>query len=187
MKNLISRVPLLVWFMIPTLILIGAGVWFFSNSKFGQPEEETGRPAEVSKPVEGTTDFDIVSREHIASGTNGAGYISNPPTSGPHWPAPAKSGIYDKELADEQIIHNMEHGHIVIGYKPDASDEVKSKLKEIVESDNWKVVLMPRSKNESMIALSAWGRVLNMNDLDTAKVEDFIKTYRNRGPEKTPE
>jgi len=163
------------------------GVVFFSTSKFGQAKEDTGRPEEVSKPVEGTVDFDIVSREHIASGAKGSSYNSNPPTSGSHWPAPAKSGIYDKELADEQVIHNMEHGYIWISYKTDAPDEVKNKLKEIVEGDNWKVIMTPRANNETTIAIAAWGRVLNMTDLDTEKVEDFIKTYRNRGPEKTPE
>jgi len=35
--------------------------------------------------------------------------------------------------------------------------------------------------------LVAWGRVLAMDEPDYAKVEEFIKTYRNRGPENTPE
>lgn len=187
MKNLLSRVPLLVWFMIPTLILIIGGVIFFSKSSLGQPEEDTGRPAPVSKPVEGTVDFDVVSREHIASGTPGSGYNSDPPTSGPHWPAPVKNGVYDNELADEQLIHNLEHGHVWVLYRPDVSDEVKNRLKEIVEGDNWKVVMAPRAKNDTAIALVAWGRLLKMDEPDYEKVKDFINTYRNRGPEKTPE
>ncbi len=148
---------------------------------------DTDKPIAVSNPVVGTQEFPIVSRTHIAVGTKATNYSSNPPTSGDHWPAPAKNGVYDNQLPDEQLVHNLEHGHIWISYKPDVSQEVKDKLKEIVEKDNWKVVLEPRAENETKIALAGWGRLLKMGDLDVAKVDEFIKTYRNRGPEQTPE
>lgn len=184
------RIPLLAWFLIPTLIIIGAGVWFLSKNQ-GMSEMSEGtrgaKPVAVSKPVEGTVEYDIVGRNHIASGTAGSGYNSNPPSSGMHWPSPAKNGVYDQPLPDEQLIHNLEHGHVWISYKPEAPDEVKNKLKEIVKDDDWKVILEPRGKNETMIALVAWGRVLKMDDPNYDKVKDFIRTYRNRGLENTPE
>lgn len=201
-----KQIPTFVWFIVPTLILVIVGVWFFSrNPNLGAKDEDLGGKAPVSQPVEGTVEYDIVGRNHIAQGTAGSGYNSNPPSSGPHWPSPVKNGIYDSSLPDEQLIHNLEHGHVWIAYKPCepglqssqaspdaglkpcAPDEVKAKLKEIVEKDDWKVVLEPRDKNETMIALVSWGRVLKMDQFDEAKVKDFIKTYRNRGPENTPD
>lgn len=183
----LSRVPLFIWFLIPTVLVVAVGVWFFSKpSVLGEQTDET-KPVPVSAPVEGTIDYDIVGRNHITQGTPGSGYNSDPPSSGPHWPAPAKNGVYDSPLPDEQLIHNMEHGHVWIAYKPDAPDDVKNKLKEIVQKDDWKVVLAPRDKNQTMIALAAWGRVLVMDQFDEGKVKDFIRTYRNRGPEKTPQ
>lgn len=199
-----NRVPLLVWFLIPTFILVGAGVWFFSKNS-GMSESDSGDvlPAAVSQPVEGTADFQIVGRNHIASGTAGSGYNSNPPSSGPHWPSPAKNGIYDQALPDEQLIHNLEHGHVWIAYIRETeesseategssgpkgiSDEDINKLKEIVKGDEWKIVMSPREKNDVSIALVAWGRVLKLDSFDEGKVKDFIRTYRNRGPENTPE
>lgn len=185
----LSRIPILVWFLVPTVILIGFGVWFFTKSDMGHNPSGEGetRPVSVSKPVEATVDFDIVGRNHITQGTAGSGYNSNPPTSGPHWPAPAKNGIYDTQLPDEQLIHNLEHGYIWISYESDVSQDVKDQLKKIVEEDNWKIVLEPRDANETMIALAAWGRVLKLDSPDYEKVRAFIKTYRNRGPERTPE
>ena len=183
------KVPILAWFLIPTFILVGAGVWFLSKSQGteGMKEgTEDARPVAVSKSVEGTVEYDIVGRNHIAGGTAGSGYKSNPPSSGPHWSNPAKNGVYDSSLPDEQLIHNLEHGQIWISYKSDVSDEVKNKLKEIVGEDDWKVVLAPRDKNETIIALVGWGRVLKLDQLDENKVKDFIRTYRNRGPENTP-
>lgn len=184
--NPVSRVPLLVWFLVPTLVVVGLGVWFLSKSNVGQPEDET-KPALVTRAVEGAMDYPIVGRNHVGEGTTITTYNSNPPSSGPHWPSPVKSGIYDSQLADEQLVHNLEHGYIWISYKPDVSDDVKGELKKIVNDDNWKTVLEPRDKNETMISLVAWGRVLKLDNPDYDKVKDFIKTYRNRGPEKTPD
>ena len=200
------RVPLFVWFLVPTILIVGAGVWFLTkNPSILGDKADTGKPVAVSSPVEGTVDFDIVGREQIASGTSGSGYNSSPPSSGPHWPNPAKNGVYDDPLPDEQVIHNMEHGHVWLAYrpnksgspseegspeanlKPGVSEEEISKLKELVNDDDWKVIMTPRAKNETKIALVAWGRVLKMDEVDYNKIEDFIRTYRNRGPEKTPE
>lgn len=187
--NIFSRVPLIVWILVPTAIIIGLGVWFLTKSDMGRDSSGEGetRPAAVSNPVEGTVDFDIVGREHVAQGTTVSTYNSNPPSSGPHWGSPAKNGIYDNQLPDEQLIHDLEHGYIWISYKPDIGDDVKGELKKIVDEDNWKIVLEPRDKNETAIALVAWGRVLKMDAPDYEKVKDFIRTYRNRGPERTPE
>lgn len=182
----LSRIPLLVWILIPTAIVIGLGVWFFTKSSTTQPKDETKAEA-VSKPVEGTVDYAIVSREHISEGTSGSGYNSNPPSSGPHWPSSAKNGIYDVSEPDERYIHDLEHGYVWISYKSGVGDEAINKLKNVVKADDWKIVMIPRDKNDANIALVAWGRVLNMDSLNEAKVKDFIKTYRNRGPEKTPD
>lgn len=183
------QIPLFVWFLIPTFLIVGVGVWFFAKTPSGMEESKEGNvlPAAVSKPVEGTVEFEIVGRNHITQGTPGSGYNSNPPSSGPHWPSPAKNGVYDKALADEQVIHSMEHGYVWIAYRPDVGDEVKNRLTEIVKDDDWKVVLAPRDKNDTKIALVSWGRVSAMDEPDYDKVKDFIRTYRNRGLEKTPE
>src|SRR3989344_7719831 len=130
---ILNKVPLLVWFLIPTLILVAVGVWFFSKSPTLTKPEESTKAEAVSTPVLGTVDYDIVSRDHIAQGTVGSGYNSNPPSSGPHWQGPAKNGFYDTVLPDQQLIHNLEHGHIWIAYKPDVGDEVKNKLKDIAQ------------------------------------------------------
>lgn len=184
-----SRIPLLVWFLVPTLVIIGLGTWFLSTSSLFENKSQEGEvlPAAVSKSVEGVEEFEIIGREHIAQGTAGSGYNSNPPTSGPHWGAPATNGIHDEQLADEQTIHNLEHGHIWITYKPDISDEDRQKLAEIAKSDDWKVLISKRETNSNPIILVAWGRLLRLNEFNEAKIKDFIKTYRNRGPEKTPD
>lgn len=195
----LSRVPVLVWFLIPTLVIVVVGV--FAISKMSSTTKDESKPEKVSSPVEGTVDFSIVSQVHIAEGTNGSEFNSNPPSSGPHWPSPAAKGIYDTPLPDERTIHNMEHGYVWIAYIPaksgsDAtaeaqkeglSEEDVNKLKDIVKADDYKLIMTPRAANDTKIAMVAWGRVLKLDNLDEQKVKDFIRTYRNRGPEKTME
>lgn len=156
----------------------------------------------VDSPVEGTVEYPIESRGHVSVGTDVTNYNSNPPNSGDHWEQPAKAGVYENELPDEQVIHSLEHGYVWISYRPQAvtpeaspggelkagiSDEDKKSLEDLVKKDDWKIILAPRERNDSVIALSSWGRVLKMDSLDLNKVKEFIKTYRDRGPEKTPE
>lgn len=68
----------------------------------------------------------------------------------------------------------------------DAPNEVKEGLRKIVQENDWKIVLEPRGQNDSLIALAAWGRILKLDSFDEAKVREFIKAYRDQGPEKTP-
>ena len=182
-----NRVHPLVWAFIATVILIGAGVWFFTKNQTLSGSGDSDQPARVSKSVEGVEEFEIIGREHIAQDTAGSGYNSNPPTSCVHWASPARNGVHDEVLSDERLIHNLEHGHVWLTYKPDIDGQIKEELKKIVENDDWKVVMAPRDKNDTKIALVAWGRVLRLDTPDYDKVRDFIKTYRNRGPEKTPD
>lgn len=159
-----------------------------SPSNIGESQNETDkRPQAVSSPVEGVEEFAIVSQIHIADGTKAQDYNSNPPTSGQHYPAPAKNGVHEEELPDERLVHNLEHGHVWIAYRSDVSQEVKDGLKKIVEEDNWKVIMAPRNTNDAPVILVAWGRYLKMQDVDFDKVKRFIETYRNRGPERTPD
>jgi len=178
--KLLAKIPIPVWVSLATILVVLGGVVFLSVT------QKDGGGAKKVKSTIGE-DVPIQGQEHIQPGQSHPAYNSNPPTSGWHWPNAAKNGIYDNELSDEQLVHNLEHGYIWISYKPDVSDEIKNKLKELVKKDDWKIVLEPRAKNDSPIALCAWGRILKLQDFDEAKIKEFIKTFRNQGPEKTPD
>lgn len=126
----------------------------------------------------------ILGRNHVANGST-VSYNSNPPTSGDHYAAAAPARFYDKELPDEQLVHNLEHGHIWISYKPNLSAEVIDILKNFSGGN---VIVIPRSKNDADIALAAWGRLDKFNvegeNVDEQRIKDFISRYQNRGPEK---
>ena len=131
--------------------------------------------------------FKAQSRDHIKAEATHDDYNSNPPTGGWHNAQAVQSGIYDKELPDEQIIHNLEHGHIWIAYKPDLPSEQVDALARIALDYGSKIVMEPRAANDAPIALVAWQQLLKLNAVDEPQIKAFIDAYRGHGPENVPD
>ncbi len=133
----------------------------------------------------------IQGNEHVEPGQPHPEYNSDPPTSGWHLGTAIPAGFYDEPQPDEALVHNLEHGHVVIAYdcsKLTDCETVKSKLKALVERyDGWKVTVVPRANKDTPLALTAWGRIDRLGDYDEARITAFIDAYRDQGPEKTPE
>lgn len=129
--------------------------------------------------------FQAQSRDHIDRGAEHPAYNSNPPTGGWHYDQPAQSGIYDKEFLDEQLIHNLEHSHIWIAYKPDLPAETIEKLADLAKDYGSKIIMAPRPANDTPIVFVAWEHLLKMETLDEVMAKEFIEAYRGiAGPEK---
>ena len=126
-------------------------------------------------------------RTHIQVGVAHPVYNSNPPSSGWHYANPADPGFYDTEIADEYIVHNLEHGDVWIAYRPGISDDIVVKLRAFASA---RTVIAPREANTTDIALVAWGNVdvfnIENKQLNETRIHDFIARYENRGPEKVP-
>ena len=160
------------WIVIIIVIAgVGYGAWKFLSKSAPQGDDKS-------------VGYPILGRDHIAVGSTHDPYNSNPPTSGPHYEIPARLGLYDVELPDERVIHNLEHGEIWISYNPRVKGQVVEAIKSIMNSH---MVVTPRSKNDTDIALAAWGRLdafnLDGKPLDLQRVKDFINRYQNQGPE----
>lgn len=141
--------------------------------------------AEANKPGEAVP---VQPADHIKPSEPIPGlYLSNPPVSGWHYAETAKWGVYDEEISDQILIHNLEHGGIWISYKLDAPPEVVDNLKKIAGEYKSKVILTPRLANDTLIALVAWGRLDKFDYFDEARIKKFIKAFKNKGPEFVPD
>jgi hypothetical protein len=133
----------------------------------------------------------IQGQEHIAVGASHPPYNSDPPTSGPHYAEPAAAGFYDAPQPDEELVHNLEHGHIWIAYdcnKLSDCESTKQKLRSLVSSYNqWKIVVTPRQDKDAAIALAAWGWLQKLDNYDEPTIRRFVDAWRNKGPEQTME
>ena len=137
-------------------------------------------------------------REHTTSLSDRVKYNTNPPTTGRHYEIPAQDGIYGQAPQDEQLVHNMEHGRVIIWVKPSLPSKQRADLRAMVEDDPYQMVLVPRTKMPYAVAATAWdadpapngtGELLlcnDMNDKTFDALQAFRDEHRSQGPEPIP-
>ncbi len=122
--------------------------------------------------------------DHVDPSQTVTDYNSNPPTSGQHWGSVADWGVHEEPVPNELQVHNLEHGGIVIQYNAETIDPVA--LQDLTDKVNEipvKVILAPREGMTEPIVLTAWGRLLRLQEYDEGQVDDFIDAYIDEGPE----
>ncbi|MDQ7036131.1 MAG: DUF3105 domain-containing protein [Anaerolineae bacterium] len=125
-------------------------------------------------------------QEHIGVDDAHAPYNSNPPTSGPH-AGGVRTDFYTQQLADENLIHNLEHGHIWLSYRDSDDSEAIDLLQSIQSQFLSSVVVTYRPENDTRIAVAAWNRLLALEEVDEDQILAFISRYRDKAPESVPE
>lgn len=168
-KSIVGKI---LWISLLIIIVGGSIAWFLWS---------------VLSPKPGVK-VTIQGREHIAPGAKHEPYTSNPPVSGPHYAERSECGIFEELIPVETLIHNMEHGQVVVYYKPDLAKEEVQKLKDFVMPllpDGW--ILMARNEDiSSNIALASWGRYQLFDAFNEAAFQAYYKENIKRGPERIP-
>ena len=130
--------------------------------------------------------------QHVSEPTpiSYAGLNHYPPTSGHHWPRWAECGFYEEELPDELVVHNMEHGNIVVSYnlaKKEDINSLKKAFSDISLSKSWGVARFYSGIPEGQISLSTWGITDSFTNVDDSRIRNFFEAYHGAlGPEKIP-
>lgn len=166
-----------VWItVVLTIAFTGAGI-FLSVRQSGR---QSGRVAIENYILR----YPIQGREHLAVDASHPDYNSNPPTSGWHYAEEALWRIYERELPDEQLVHNLEHCGIWISYQPNIPGATKEELLAFSREFPTKVIVTPREKNDSPIVLATWGILMKLPSVDRTLMSAFIASFLNKnGPE----
>ena len=111
-----------------------------------------------------------------------------PPTSGQHWNGWVQCGFYRDPVPDERIVHNMEHGNIIVHYNLAASsqvDELAQVFDDIGLTNLWGVARPYAEIPVGTVALTTWGVVDGpMDGIDRDRIERFFEAYSGKlGPE----
>jgi FtsP/CotA-like multicopper oxidase with cupredoxin domain len=139
-------------------------------------DAELPKAVSLSNVVE---DYEIQGTQHVAIGQkNHDAYNSNPPSSGWHYAKAPKWGIYKKEIPDESALHAVEHGGIWISYTG-VTDEQIDELVSIQKTNNGAVIMSPREKNDTSIAVVSWGKVMKLDEVNTELIQEFINVNKN--------
>lgn len=153
-----------------TIVVVGGLIAF---AVWASVKADENRPGES---------FASQGEQHIPVGASHPAYNSNPPTSGWHYAQEATWGVHSEELPDEQVLHNLEHGGVWISYA-DIDQETRNSIENLVKKYPDKLIVTPRAKDDSKIAVVSWGRVMKLDQYDEAKIVAFIQANKNKSPE----
>jgi hypothetical protein len=144
---------------------------------------DLAQPEAPPPELEAVEIFPDMGGQHIADGEPAPAYNSDPPTSGPHSATPAPCGIYRSPVPDVSSLHSMEHGAIVVQYDPGLSQTEIEELEEIGRSIGGEIIVAPRPGNPAAVALTAWTKLLLLNQVDSDVISGFEREFGNRSPE----
>jgi hypothetical protein len=173
-------------------IVVTAGVvWLIIDDRNAATEKNKVGPvgvAEAEAGCEGIEDAKPQEAKHIAQGAEHEDYNTNPPTSGPHYAAPLAPidpGFYSNDIEPEKVVHNLEHGMIVVWYRPDAPQSTIDDVEGLTEQQPAATVAVPWSDIDapSEIVLTAWGHLQPCVQVSQEVVDHFRTLYQGKGPE----
>ena len=129
----------------------------------------------------------ICSKDQIAQNKSSDPYCytSNPPTSGNHGQAPAPFAILRQPATKEALVHNMEHGGVVVWYNS-GDQRVVKRLEDVVSralrSQRLVVLSSYAGMEPDTIALTSWTRLdkFSVRDFTEQRVEKFIERHNKR-------
>ena len=172
-----------------TAILVIAG--FAIGGIAGRGGGRGARTGSADGYVEGVGVRQQLSRNsvHVSDGSL-VSYNTVPPTSGDHWNIPRACGFYEDGLPNERIVHNLEHGNIVVSYNLADNDEVdrlRDAVGDVGLANVWGLTRFYEELPLGQVAMAAWGVMDVMNGVDPVRIENFFNTYSGRlGPERIP-
>ena len=148
--------------------------------------------AEVAQTISQRYSVEDEGRDHVPAGTR-ISYKHTPPSSGPHYAATARYGVYSTEVPVGAWVHNLEHGAVVLLFKCDDDCETKAaEIEPIYDKlpsaafGEVKLLAAPYDNAPTDYTLLAWGWQEDLNSLDPARVERFYRDLVDKGPENAP-
>ena len=166
--------------------LVVAGVVFQRNEEQG-PSEPIGASA-TAAGCTAIEEHEDEGNQHVQDGTD-VNYGTLPPTSGSHYGTPATAGFSSEPIPEEQLVHNLEHGQIVIWYRPDAPESAIDQIEQIVDRQQGAqqnaLVAAPFDgiDDRYTYALSAWGASQSCARVSEAAIDAFRERFQGKGPE----
>jgi hypothetical protein len=128
-------------------------------------------------------------------------WTTDPPDGGQHYYTPAPFNFYDDAVPPKIVVHNQEHGGVIIWYGPKISAATKSQLRNFWQQSPNGILATPYAPLGSKIALTAWtgdntryqrngywgeGHIAVGNRFDQKAFAAFRDTFRAKGPERFP-
>lgn len=176
-----------VWGTAGILVALAVGYYVLSSQARNRLVADAARVAGAAgcSPVETKPDR---GRAHSPPFT----YDQRPATSGPH-ASPLRSDVrvYDAPVPEENAVHNLEHGYVLIYYRAEGDRSLPPAVVQALEAlaeEEDKVIVAPYLELEdgTALALAAWNRLQQCPSAVTSAqattlAEAFIDQFRGGG------
>jgi uncharacterized protein DUF3105 len=186
------RLLLLVAAAVLGIAVLAGGVALIAMAASGPSAADALRDAGCTSQT-----FPAQETTHITERDEDFDYNSDPPTSGPHHPTQPPFDIYSEPVEQYRLIHNLEHGGIVIQYGDDVPESQITAIRDWYLDDPNGIVVAPYPKLGAQIALGAWtadedesgqptnqrGHLAKCPRFDEEAFDAFVDEYAFRGPE----
>lgn len=113
-------------------------------------------------------------------------YPDRPASSGQHIGTWVLSGVYDKQIDERLLVHNLEHGYANVYYGPEAPAEQVEALRtfaqESLDGDYPKMVVAPYGEplpDGAQFAMVAWGFRQTCEQFDADVARAFLDQHHN--------
>ena len=190
-----------IWFLAlgAALVIAAAAVGLAMAFRGGGTAESNG----VDGPCVRKT-FPSQGRQHIEKLPAGFRYNSFPPTSGPHYPpgpkAPVVWNLYETPLDEVALVHNLEHGGVVVQYGSKVPKQIVDKIVAWYSESPLGMVVAPLPPTsqipatppanvDAKIFLTAWTHLATCSTFSDEAFTNFRDDYRGPtgdAPEKFP-
>jgi hypothetical protein len=123
-------------------------------------------------------------------------YATNPPSGGNHWPIWAAFKKYGSPVHREMLVHDLEHGAVVLSYRCDgACPDVVAALSSVFDGladplclsipggPAARAVLTPDPLLPTPIAAAAWGATYTATCIDVPSLRTFANAHYGGGRE----
>ena len=136
--------------------------------------------------------------DHTTSLDEKVDYPDNPPTNGRHYEVPAEDGLYHDAPPDEQLVHTLEHGRVIVWVKPSLPEEARRRSARCSTRTTTRWSSCRGATCSPRVAATAWnrdpdpggtGRTLacpRWNDQVVDAIRTFRDEHRSNGPEPVP-
>jgi hypothetical protein len=133
--------------------------------------------------------------------TSKVAWSTDPPSAGGHYPSWAVWGFYRAPINPREVVHNLEHGAMVIWWGPQVPTSTVDELERFYRESPNSMFGTPYPGLGSRIALTAWtgdratyyrdgdygmGHIAVCRKFDQDAFEAFRDEFRGKGPEGIP-
>ncbi|MCK5928292.1 MAG: DUF3105 domain-containing protein [Nocardioides sp.] len=131
------------------------------------------RPEPVDLTLDAVEVFEDLPTTHTDEAVD---YPTEPPVGGPHAGEWLDCGAYDEQVPAENLVHDLEHGTVLISYDPDLDADEVALLEEQLPQNG---ILTPWSGLDAPVVVVVWGRRLALTGADDPRLALFIAELGN--------